>query len=90
MTSYNGPVDLYIGGQWLPGSAGERFNVSNPADESVLASVASGSEADARAAVDAAASAFAGWAARRPTARKTAIAAGDIWDRSVFFLDYGG
>ncbi len=69
MTSYNGPVDLYIGGQWLPGSAGERFNVSNPADESVLASVASGSEADARAAVDAAASAFAGWAARRPRER---------------------
>ena len=27
MTSYNGPVDLYIGGQWLPGSAGGRFHV---------------------------------------------------------------
>ncbi len=69
MTSYNGPVDLYIGGQWLHGSAGERFNVSNPADETVLASVASGTEADAQAAVDAAASAFPGWAARRPRER---------------------
>ncbi len=56
MSSYTGPVDLHIGGRWLPASGGERFDVINPADEAVLASVASATEADARAAVDAAVS----------------------------------
>ncbi|MFB9983005.1 NAD-dependent succinate-semialdehyde dehydrogenase [Mesorhizobium newzealandense] len=69
MSPYDGPVDLYIGGQWLPASAGGRFDVVNPANETALASVASGTEADARAAVDAAAAAFPAWAARRPRER---------------------
>lgn len=58
------PADLYIGGQWRPGSEGARFDVLNPADESVLASVASATIADADAALDAAEAAFADWAGR--------------------------
>lgn len=34
-------TDLYIGGGWRPGAGGERFDVANPADETVLASVVS-------------------------------------------------
>ena len=36
------PNELYIDSQWRPGSSGARFDVLNPADETVLASVASG------------------------------------------------
>lgn len=62
-------TDLYINGEWRPGSSGERFDVINPADESVLASVASATLDDARAALDAADAAFADWAARKPRER---------------------
>ncbi len=62
-------TDLYINGQWRPGSTGERFDVLNPADESVLASVASASLDDAKDAMDAAAAAFGPWAAKTPRAR---------------------
>jgi succinate-semialdehyde dehydrogenase/glutarate-semialdehyde dehydrogenase len=47
-------TDLYIGGEWRPASDGSRFDVLNPADESVLASVASGTIEDAISALDAA------------------------------------
>ncbi|WP_114966345.1 NAD-dependent succinate-semialdehyde dehydrogenase [Alkalilacustris brevis] len=62
-------TDLYINGQWRPGSGAERFDVLNPADESVLASVASATPEDAIAAIDAAEAAFADWAGRSPRAR---------------------
>ena len=62
-------TDLYIDGEWRPGSTGERFDVINPADESVLASVASATLDDARDALDAAAAAFPDWAARTPRER---------------------
>ena len=62
-------TELYINGQWRPASEGARFDVLNPADETVLASVASGTVEDARAAVDAAAEAMKGWAAKTPRAR---------------------
>ncbi len=62
-------TDLYINGQWRPGSAGERFDVLNPADESVLASVASATLDDAKDAMDAAAAAFGPWAAKKPRER---------------------
>ena len=62
-------TDLYINGQWRAASDGTRFDVLNPADETVLASVASGTVEDARAAVDAAAEAMKGWAAKTPRAR---------------------
>ena len=62
-------TDLYINGDWRPGSSCERFDVINPADESVLASVASATLDDARAALDAAEAAFPDWAARKPRER---------------------
>lgn len=63
------PTDLYIAGEWRPGSAGERFDVLNPADETVIASVASASLDDGQAAVDAAARAMTEWAAKTPRDR---------------------
>src|SRR5690606_13088592 len=62
-------TDLYIGGEWRPASDGNRFDVLNPADESVLASVASATVEDAAAALDAADRAFADWAERKPRER---------------------
>ena len=62
-------TDLFIGGEWRPGGEGARFDVLNPADESVLASVASATTDDAIAAIDAADAAFADWAARTPRQR---------------------
>lgn len=62
-------TDLYIDGAWRPGSEGERFDVINPADETVLASVASATLDDADAALDAAQRAFGPWAARTPRER---------------------
>jgi succinate-semialdehyde dehydrogenase/glutarate-semialdehyde dehydrogenase len=62
-------TDLYINGQWSPASDGRRFDVMNPADETVIASVASASIDDARRALDAAQDAFGAWAARTPRDR---------------------
>src|ERR1700674_1889884 len=63
------PTDLYIGGKWRPASDKQRLDVIDPATEGVIASVASASVEDGIAAVDAASSAFAGWAARKPRER---------------------
>ncbi|WP_319774130.1 NAD-dependent succinate-semialdehyde dehydrogenase [Breoghania sp.] len=68
-TTRNLPSDLFIGGKWVEGSAGERFDVLNPADQTQLASVASATVEDAIAAVDAAESAFSDWAERTPRER---------------------
>jgi acyl-CoA reductase-like NAD-dependent aldehyde dehydrogenase len=62
-------TDLYIGGNWRSASDGGRFDVINPADETILASVASATETDALAAVDAAHSAMKNWAAKPPRER---------------------
>ena len=50
-------------------SDGGRFDVLDPATENKIASVASATVEDAKAAVDAASDAFAGWAARKPRER---------------------
>jgi succinate-semialdehyde dehydrogenase/glutarate-semialdehyde dehydrogenase len=63
------PTDLFIGGTWRPASDGARFEVTDPGSEAVVASVASGSIEDARAAVDAAAAAGPAWAAKKPRER---------------------
>src|SRR5260370_41760147 len=62
-------TDLYIDGKWGAASDGERFDVINPADETKLASVASGTEAGGLAAVDAAHAAMKIWAAKQPRER---------------------
>lgn len=60
---------LYIDGTFRDASDGGTFEVKNPADESVIASVSSATEADADAALDAAQAAFADWAGRSPRER---------------------
>lgn len=62
-------TELYIDGRWREASDGARFDVVNPADESVIASVASATVEDATAALDAADGAFADWAGRAPRER---------------------
>ena len=49
----NVSTDLYIGGKWRKSSDNQRFDVIDPATERTIASVASASVEDAKAAVDA-------------------------------------
>src|SRR3569832_1623943 len=65
----NVPTDLWIGGKWRKASDGGRFDVTDPATEKTIASVASATVDDAIAAVDAAQEAFADWAGRKPRER---------------------
>ena len=65
----NVPTDLWIGGKWRKASDGARFDVIDPATENTIASVASATVDDAKAAVDAAAAAQVGWAAKNPRQR---------------------
>lgn len=65
----NVPTDLWIGGKWKKASDGARFDITDPATEDVITSVASATVEDAQAAVDAAAAAFEGWAGRKPRER---------------------
>jgi succinate-semialdehyde dehydrogenase/glutarate-semialdehyde dehydrogenase len=65
----NVPTDLWIGGQWRKASDGARFDVIDPATENKVASVASATVDDAKAAVDAADKAFPAWAAKKPRER---------------------
>jgi succinate-semialdehyde dehydrogenase/glutarate-semialdehyde dehydrogenase len=60
---------LYINGKWQDASDGGTFAVLNPADETVLTSVASGTVDDALACLDAAEAAFGPWAAKSPRER---------------------
>jgi succinate-semialdehyde dehydrogenase/glutarate-semialdehyde dehydrogenase len=66
-------TNLYIDGQWREGTQAERFDVINPADETVLASVASATVKDAIDALDAAQAAFKDWAGRTPRARSVIL-----------------
>src|SRR5712664_423348 len=65
----NVPTDMWIGGKWRKSSDGGRFDVLDPATENKIASVASATVDDAKAAVDAASAAFADWAGRKPRER---------------------
>src|SRR6476659_8008796 len=65
----NVPTDLWIGGKWRKASDGSRFDVLDPATENKIASVASATVDDAKAAVDAASAALEGWAGRKPRER---------------------
>src|SRR5689334_22659671 len=65
----NVPTDLWIGGKWRKSSDGGRFDVLDPATENRIASVASATVEDAKAAVDAASAAFESWAGRKPRDR---------------------
>src|ERR1043166_8813821 len=63
------PTDLWIGGKWRKASDNQRFDVIDPATENKIASVASASVEDGKAAVDAASEAFPAWAAKKPRER---------------------
>ena len=65
----NVPTDLWIGGKWRKSSDGGRFDVIDPATENKVASVASATVEDAKAALDAASAAFPDWAAKKPRER---------------------
>ncbi len=51
-------TNMFIGGQWQESRGGKRFPTLNPVNESVIAEVAQGNEADVDAAVKAARAAF--------------------------------
>jgi succinate-semialdehyde dehydrogenase / glutarate-semialdehyde dehydrogenase len=60
---------LYIDGEWREANDGARFEVRDPADESVIAEVADGSPLDAMDALDAAVAAQAEWSKTPPRDR---------------------
>jgi len=62
-------TDLYIDGQWVPGSTGQRIDVLDPSTGKLIDTVADGTVEDGLAAVDAAAAAAAEWAATPPRKR---------------------
>ena len=53
----------FIAGRWCDAGSGQRFAVTNPADDSLITQVPDSSAADAQAAVDAAQAAFPAWRA---------------------------
>ena len=57
------PSGLFIGGTWRDANDGATLDVSDPATGKVVKTIASATEADAKAALDAACDAFPGWAA---------------------------
>ena len=67
----------YINGEWVAAVNGETFEVTNPADGSLLAEVAELDVDGARAAIEAAAAAWPAW--RSKTAKeRSAICAGGM------------
>ncbi len=67
------PVRTYqnfIGGEWVAAKSGERFENRNPADSrEVVADYPKSGESETKAAIEAAKTAQAGWAAQTPVAR---------------------
>jgi succinate-semialdehyde dehydrogenase / glutarate-semialdehyde dehydrogenase len=66
-------TDNFIDGKWVPAASGNRFAVTDPATGNVIAQVADGSGADARAATDAAARAFPAWRDSLPKERAAVL-----------------
>ncbi len=63
----------YIDGRWLPASGGATTPIHNPATHEVLGSVPNMGAAETKLAIEAAAKAFAGWAARTAKERATLL-----------------
>jgi len=59
----------YVDGEWRGAASGETYEVTDPATGETLAAVPAMDETDTRAAIDAAAEAFPGWAARTAAER---------------------
>jgi len=64
---------LLIGGEWRPAQDGSTFERINPYTGEHASTASAGGRADARAAVEAAHAAFAGWAATGPGARRAVL-----------------
>ena len=65
--------DAYIGGSWVAASSGKSFEVENPADRSVLGSVADLEISQVREAIDAADAAWPAWRAKTAKERATLL-----------------
>lgn len=79
-------TDLYIDGAWHKGASNDRFDVINPATETVIASVASAEIADADTALDAAETAMKDWAAKTPRHRSEILR--NAWELMTAKLEY--
>jgi succinate-semialdehyde dehydrogenase/glutarate-semialdehyde dehydrogenase len=77
--------ELLVDGAWVEAASGERFGVRDPADGSLVATVASATRADVRRAVAAADAAFAAWSAR--TAKERAAILRRWYDLIVDAVD---
>jgi succinate-semialdehyde dehydrogenase/glutarate-semialdehyde dehydrogenase len=60
-TTINLDEHLLIGGSWIDATGGARFDVTDPATGNKVGSMPNGTEADVKAAIDAAAAALPGW-----------------------------
>ena len=60
-TTINLDEHLLIGGSWTEATGGARFDVTDPATGNKVGSMPNGTEADVKAAIDAAAAALPGW-----------------------------
>ena len=60
-TTINLDEHLLIGGSWIDATGGARFDVTDPATGDKVGSMPNGTEADVKAAIDAAAAALPGW-----------------------------
>ncbi|MEE8585549.1 MAG: aldehyde dehydrogenase family protein, partial [Acidobacteriota bacterium] len=69
-------AQMFINGEWVDANSGATMDVINPARGEVIDSVPKGGQADADAAVEAAQSAFAGWADTAPDERADLIRKG--------------
>jgi betaine-aldehyde dehydrogenase len=65
---------MYVGGEWVDSSSGNRYNVINPANGEVLSSVPSGNAEDVDRAVAAAEKAFETWRKVSPEERAALVA----------------
>jgi succinate-semialdehyde dehydrogenase/glutarate-semialdehyde dehydrogenase len=63
------PTELFINGQWRPGTGRKTFDVEDPSTGKVLRAVADATAEDGMAALDAAVTAQAGWALYPPRER---------------------
>jgi succinate-semialdehyde dehydrogenase / glutarate-semialdehyde dehydrogenase len=70
---FDAPAPLLIAGSWRDAADGRMLPVEDPATGLVMCQVADAGEADAVAALDAAASAQAGWAATAPRERQAIL-----------------
>lgn len=66
------PTQMYINGQWMEACSGERLDVENPADRSIITSLPAGDKVDIESAVAAAAEGQKIWGAK-PARERAAV-----------------